>query len=134
MQEAWTPLEWLALVERELLLFAAAFFLIGAIDEIAVDLAWVWLRLTGRARTAQIDRAQQEGRQLQGRAAVLIPAWHEDSVIAATIAHALVAWSQDGLRIYVGCYRNDPRTAQAIMEGAGGDLRLLHNAGQSYRI
>jgi adsorption protein B len=50
LQEAWTPLEWLALVERELLLFAAVFFLIGALDEFAIDLAWFWLRLTGRAR------------------------------------------------------------------------------------
>ena len=36
----WTPLEWLALVEYELLLFAAVFFLIGALDELAVDSAW----------------------------------------------------------------------------------------------
>ena len=43
----WTPLEWLALVEYELLLFAAVFFLIGALDELAMDGLWAWLRLTG---------------------------------------------------------------------------------------
>ncbi len=124
MQGAWAPLGWLALVERELLLFAASFFVLGAIDEIAVDLAWLWLRLTGRARTAQVDRASHEGRPLAGRAALLIPTWREESIIAATLAHALAAWPQKDLRIYVGCYCNDPQTVQAVMEGAGCDSRV----------
>jgi adsorption protein B len=124
LQEAWTPLEWLALVERELLLFAAVFFLIGALDEFAMDLAWFWLRLTGRARTMRIDRGSHIGRPLAGHAALVIPAWREESVIGDTIAHALVAWPQDALRIYVGCYRNDPTTARAIMAGAGDDPRV----------
>src|SRR5690606_6704393 len=106
LQEAWTPLEWLALVERELLLFAAVFFLIGALDELAIDIAWFWLRLTGRSRTTRIDRMEHFGRPLAGRAALLIPTWREESVIGDTIAHALVAWPQADLRIYVGCYRN----------------------------
>ena len=124
LQEAWTPLEWLALVERELLLFAAVFFLIGALDELAMDFAWLWLRMTGRGRTARIDRGEHFGRPLAGRAALLIPAWREACVIGDTIAHALVAWPQDELRIYVGCYRNDPSTARAIMAGAGADPRV----------
>jgi adsorption protein B len=37
--EGWSVMEWLSLVEHELLLFAAVFFLIGALDEFAVDLA-----------------------------------------------------------------------------------------------
>src|SRR5688572_23991493 len=103
LEEAWTPLEWLALVERELLLFAAVFFLIGALDELAIDCAWLWLRLTGRARTARIERSEHVGRQLAGRAALLIPAWREEEVIGDTIAHALAAWPQEALRVYVGC-------------------------------
>jgi adsorption protein B len=35
----WTPLQWLALVEHELLLFAGVFFLVGAADELAIDFA-----------------------------------------------------------------------------------------------
>ena len=52
----WTQLEWLALVEHELLLFAAVFFLIGALDELAMDAAWLWLKLTGRAKSGRIAR------------------------------------------------------------------------------
>ena len=44
------PWQWLEIVEHELLLFAAVFFLIGALDELAVDLAWLRLKLAGRTR------------------------------------------------------------------------------------
>jgi adsorption protein B len=119
-----TPLAWLALVEHELLLFSAVFFLIGAIDELAVDVVWIWLRLTGRAKSPRIDRRAARERPLSGPAAVLIPAWHEERVIELTVAHALAAWPQSELRLYVGSYRNDPATAEAVARGAGGDPRL----------
>lgn len=121
---AWSPLEWLALVEHELLLFAGIFFIIGAADELAMDLAWVWLRLTGRARAVPIPQEASHDGPLLGHAAVLIPAWREERVIAATIGHALAAWPQAELRIYVGFYRNDSATAAAAIAGAHGDPRV----------
>ena len=120
----WSPLEWLALAEHELLLFAGVFFLIGALDELAVDFAWAWLKLTGRARTWRIRRAEARQRPLAGRAALLIPAWHEAPIIELTIAHALAAWPQADLTVYVGCYLNDPVTLEAAMRGSGGDRRV----------
>jgi bacteriophage N4 adsorption protein B len=120
----WTQLEWLALVEHELLLFAAVFFLIGALDELAMDASWFWLRLTGRAKTLQIAPGQLLDAPLAGPAAVLIPAWQEASIIEFTIAHALAAWRQGELRIYVGCYLNDADTLEAVMRGSGGDSRV----------
>lgn len=119
-----SPFEWLALAEHELLLFAGAFFLLGAIDEFAVDLTWIWLRLTGRVRTRAISRAALAARPLSGRAAVLIPAWQEAEVIEFTVAHALTAWPHHELRIFVGCYANDPDTADAARRGAAGDPRV----------
>ncbi|MEL7446885.1 MAG: glycosyl transferase family protein [Pseudomonadota bacterium] len=56
--------------------------------------------------------------------AVLIPTWREAPVIGDTVSHALKAWQQDNLRLYVGCYRNDPETIAAIVQSAGGDSRL----------
>lgn len=124
MLGAWSPLEWLALVEHELLLFAGVFFIIGAADELAMDLAWVWLRLTGRARTLPIGPESFHAEPLLGDAAVLILAWQEEQVLATTNAHALAVWPQRELRIYAGCYRNDSATAAAILVGAGGDPRV----------
>ena len=40
--------EWLLLVQHELLLFASLFFFLGAVDELAVDRLWLWLKLRGR--------------------------------------------------------------------------------------
>jgi adsorption protein B len=121
---AWTPLEWLALVEHELLLFAGVFFLIGLADELIMDLAYASLRLSGRARTLRIHRANHRDTELGGPAALFIPAWQEDGVLAITIAHALAVWPQRDLRLYAGCYRNDIATADAILAGARGDPRV----------
>lgn len=123
--------DFFVLIRHELLLFAATFFLIGALDELAVDASYLWLRLTGRARTQRIDEVDWSGRPLLGRCAVFIPAWHEHRVIAATIRHALAAWPQKGLRLYVGCYREDVATLVEAMRGARGDLRVrivIHEA------
>jgi len=120
----WNFWHWLTVVQHELLLFAAVFFLIGALDDLAVDFAWIWLKLTGRADTPVVSRAQMQRRALDGRVAVFIPAWQEADVIGDTIAHTLAVWPQEKLRLYVGLYRNDPATLEAAMRGACGDARL----------
>ncbi len=106
-----------------MMVFALFWFVIGAADELAIDLAWVWLRLTGRVSTKRLPR-DFGSRALEGRIAVFFPAWHEADVIGSTISHTLQAWPQADLRIYVGCYANDPATAAAAMAGAGGDPRV----------
>lgn len=45
MPQVWRLLQ---VVEHELLLFAAFWFILGAIDELTIDVAWLWLRLTRR--------------------------------------------------------------------------------------
>src|SRR5690606_31306829 len=119
-----SPLVMLALVQHEFLLFAAVFFLVAAVDEFAVDILWICLKLRGKARTEAIDRAAIEGAPLIGPAAVFIPAWREAAVIEFTVAHAIAAWPQRDLSIFVGCYLNDPDTAEAVARGANGDPRV----------
>lgn len=116
--------EWVALAHYELLLFAAAFLAVGLLDELAVDLLYVWLRLTGRAQTRRIDGDTLPRDLLSGMAAIFIPAWREDAVIAPTLAHALSVWPQRNLRIYVGCYRNDPDTIASATAAACDDNRV----------
>lgn len=111
-------------IRDELLLFAGAFFIIGALDDIAIDVYWLWLRLTGRNKTARVDRQLLNQRALKGDAVIFIPAWQESHVIGHTIAHMLNAWLQPTLRLYIGCYRNDMATLSAAMNAAKGDPRL----------
>ena len=119
-----TAWQWLVLVQHELLLFAAVFFLIGAIDDFSVDLAWLWLRLIGSARDHVLPDELEHDTTLAGQAAVFIPAWDEHQVIGTTIDHMLRVWRQAGLRLYVGCYANDPATLEAARAAAAGDPRL----------
>ena len=116
------PWQWLEIVEHELLLFAAVFFLIGALDELAVDLAWLRLKLTGRTRPQRFSAAPDA--PLRGIAAVLVPAWREAEVVAAMLRHCRASWPQHELRIYAGCYRNDAETLAALIDGAAADQRI----------
>ncbi|MEM7689086.1 MAG: glycosyl transferase family protein [Pseudomonadota bacterium] len=121
--------QWLALFQHELLLFAGVFFLIGAMDDIVVDAVWVWLKATGRAKTPIINRARRADQPLNGPVAVFVPAWQEADVIGDTIRHALTVWPYEQVRLYVGCYGNDPQTIASAMKAASvlarsGDHRL----------
>lgn len=102
--------EWLALVQHELFLFATFFFILGALDELAVDLAYGWLRARGRVATRIVDEAQLRAHPLSGIAAIFVPAWDEARVIRPMLTHALLAWPQAEARFYIGCYRNDLAT------------------------
>ncbi|PKB19471.1 adsorption protein B [Novosphingobium kunmingense] len=110
-------------IERELLVFAAFWFVVGLVDEFAVDLTWLWLRLTGRARTPALPRGYGAA-PLAGPIAVFVPAFEEAGVIATTVRHMAGAWPQDQVRFYIGCYGNDPATLEAAMAGATGDPRV----------
>lgn len=117
----------LQIVQHELLLFAAFWFILGAVDELAIDLVWLWSRLTGWLRgkkPARFDSDVDGGRHLSGPIAVLVPAWQEAEVIGVMIGHTLRAWPQRQLHLYLGCYCNDPATVAAAIAGADGDPRL----------
>lgn len=116
--------QWLALLQHELLLFAGVFFLIGALDDLAVDAVWLWLKARGRAVTPRRNRSNLRNQALHGPVAVLIPAWQEAAVIGQTIRHLLESWPQPDLRLYIGCYRNEPATLGAAVAAAAGDDRL----------
>lgn len=113
----------LQFIQNELMIFALFWFVIGAIDETAIDLVWLWLRLIGRARTPHLP-ADAALDPVGAPIAVFLPAWREADVIGTTVAYMLRAWPQTDLRIYVGCYVNDPATLQAARTSAGGDPRV----------
>lgn len=128
----WDMWQLLALVQHELLLFAGVFFLIGALDDIAVDAIWLWLKARGRLRARRVRRTALVSSQLSGPIAVFIPAWREASVIGDTIAHMLAAWPQESLRVFVGCYPNDPQTIAVAREAAA--RALIDPRGESLRV
>ncbi|WP_421990237.1 glycosyl transferase family protein [Qipengyuania sp.] len=122
---SFTIAEWFVLVQHELLLFAAAFFALGMIDEFALDCTYLWCRVTRRIQTERVDEAIFDDIDgLAGRAAVFIPAWQEANVLGPTLVHMLDAWPQDELTVYVGCYRNDAATMASVIAAVRGDPRV----------
>lgn len=106
----------LRIMVRELTLFAALGIFIVGLDDLLIDLLYLFSRKRRRAK-------QQEFRDLvdggQGRAqaplAIFVPAWQESGVIAAMLASCVSAWGRSNYRIYVGSYPNDPATTRAIL-------------------
>jgi adsorption protein B len=97
--------------------------MLGALDEATVDGIWIVVWLRRRFRPVDTSRFVA-ARPLSRPLAVFVPAWQEAAVIGHMVAHALRVWPQRELRLYVGCYGNDPATVSAVMAAAAGDSRL----------
>lgn len=107
---------------RELLLFAGIWFLIGALDDLALDGAWFW-QVTRERLHRRLVRTEQADTPLLNYA-IFVPAWDEVDVIGDMVAHCLMRWPGDTYRLYIGVYANDPATEAAALGGARGDERL----------
>lgn len=112
----------LRMLEQELLYFAAFWFVLGALDEFAVDCLWIGQRLW-RWWQPPVDESAH-ATQAAGPLAIFVPAWKEARVIGPMVSYALRVWPQRDIRLYVGCYGNDPATVAAAMAAAAGDARL----------
>ena len=119
--------------QHELLLFSAIWFLVGALDDLAVDALWLlhrsgrWL---ARYRIAPPMRASElPAPSERGLIAIFIPTWREAKVIAAMIGRCQAAWANcpTTYRIYIGCYPNDREGIAAIMACCSqyGQARLV---------
>lgn len=121
--------EWgLAMIDgatHEAMLFAAIGFLLGGIDDLAVDLIYLWHCVARRpagdkgadARALATDGAVQP-------IAIFVPAWDESAVIGAMLRSTLARYRYAQYRIYVGAYPNDPATIAAIHACADADARV----------
>ena len=111
----------------ELALFAAAGYLIFALDDLAVDLIY-FTRRAWRALAvySRFPRAYARSILMLWKPrfiAVFIPAWDESAVIAAMLKSTLQRFEHADYRIFVGFYRNDPATAAAIASVADNRIQ-----------
>lgn len=98
---------------HELLLFGAFWLLVGAIDDLFIDLIWIGRRLYRRFVYYREQPPLRADQLLpptrQGQLAVFIPTWQEAAVIDAMLVQCASSWqsADSDYRIYVGCYVND---------------------------
>jgi adsorption protein B len=102
----------------ELALFAAAGFLLFAIDDLAVDFIYFarhgWREAAVYSRFPRMHAGRLPSPMRAGWMAVLIPAWDEAAVIAPMLRATLARFEHDEYWLFVGYYRNDPATFAAI--------------------
>ena len=113
-------------IASELALFAAAGFLLFALDDLLVDLIYfvrrLWRAATVYSRYPRAFAATLDAPERPGRIAVFVPAWDEGPVVGAMVRTAFARWGEGDYRIFVGTYPNDPATAAALADVA--DARL----------
>ncbi|SEL62133.1 adsorption protein B [Sphingomonas palmae] len=103
---------------HEALLFAAVMFLLGGVDDLLVDLAYV----IHRRPAARLDQLPKSGGE---RLAIFVAAWDERAVIGAMLRAALARIEHPNYRIFVGCYPNDPGSISAVRAVARVDRRVI---------
>lgn len=111
----WWPLSG---ARGELALFAKIGFAMFGLEHLVFDAIW-WGRRAWRSATVyrRHDRATMATLappRAPGRFAVLIGAWDEAAVIAATLTTMLERWGDSDYRVYVATYPNDPGTLAEI--------------------
>lgn len=113
---------------REFALFAAFWLLLGAIDDVAVDIIYFRFFAPWR-RKDNAAIADEPSSQMPKSFALFIPVWQEQAVIANTLRNIAAQWQNADLRIYVGCYPNDGNTIRAVMQAASDPrLRIVINS------
>ncbi|RYY26283.1 MAG: glycosyl transferase family protein [Sphingomonadales bacterium] len=108
---------------RETTLFAAIWFLVGGLDDLAVDLIYAARRLKNSLRPIK-GAPSLEDPPPQGRIAVFIPAWDESAVIGDMLRTALARFDHDDYLLYVGTYPNDLPTIRIVAELAAREQRV----------
>jgi bacteriophage N4 adsorption protein B len=110
------------LVAREATLFAAIWFLVGGLDDLAVDLVYLVRRMRSWLRAEAMAELPDE--IPHGRIAIFVAAWDEAKVIGKMLRTALDRFDHADYRLYVGTYPNDLATIDQVAEVAAGDLRV----------
>jgi adsorption protein B len=110
LADYYSALEWVAVV-------VASLILVSAIDDLIID-AWFWLRQLYRALTIERIYKPLTPEQLRARdeqpIAIMIPAWHEDDVIAAMVENMMSVLDYRNYVVFVGTYVNDPATIAEV--------------------
>jgi adsorption protein B len=107
---------------RELMLFAGVMLLVGGIDDLLIDWAYLLRRAWRGTERLAIDALPPLASG--GRMAVLVPAWRESAVIGAMLTATLGRYRFGDYLILVGCYPNDRETIDAVAAVAEHDARV----------
>jgi adsorption protein B len=90
-------------------LVLAVWMILSGLDDLWVDLAYLFTRLRP-TRPPQEDLSQLP----EARIALWVPAWHEDAVIAGMLTHNQASIRYSNYHIFCGTYPNDDATLDVL--------------------
>jgi bacteriophage N4 adsorption protein B len=115
----------LEMLQHELLLFSAFWLLIGAVDDLCIDLIWIVRRVYRRIVYYRVQPPMRANElpppTRPGLLAIFIPTWGEATVIGTMLEHCRESWRHTvcDYHIYVGCYPNDEAGVSKVLKAAG---------------
>lgn len=94
---------------------AALVIFLNGLDDTFLDLSWLVARLTTRERKPTDAMLETKTEQW---AAIFVPAWQEDAVIAAMLRRLCGTMNYRNFRIFVAVYPNDDATQAEVRKAA----------------
>ncbi|WP_106640568.1 glycosyl transferase family protein [Allosphingosinicella vermicomposti] len=115
------------IVIREAAMFAAAGYLVLGVNELAIDVIWIKVKVSAWRQPATTTDAETPDHSAASSPplAVFIPAWQEGNIIRDMLRATLKAADYPNFRLYVGCYPNDPGTIEAVKSVPDPRIRLV---------
>lgn len=105
--------------------FAAIAILISGLDDLFIDACYYAGALSDAFGGGAAPVTEAELRALpEKRIAIMIPAWHEDAVIARMLRNTLNTVEYAAYDIFVGTYPNDEATMMAVAAVAEAEPRI----------
>ena len=119
---------WLDRLIAELLAPLAVWVFINGLDDLFLDISYLYLRLSDRrSRTPLFARALREtADQPQRKIALIIPCWQEHEVIGQMLDHNLSAIDYQNYDFWLGVYPNDAATIAKVKAAAKKSPRIRH--------
>ena len=118
---------WAEAAQHELLLFCGIWFLVGAADDLAIDVLWLtrraWFACRGTKPAQHLH--QLEPPRDPGLIAIFIPMWDEGAVAAQMLARCSERWAGANYLLLVGCYPNDFATLAAVDAAGRSNPRIV---------
>jgi adsorption protein B len=91
----------------ELLAPLAVWVLASGLDDLVIDLSWIWLRLKSKLWPNHVPRRPATTPTIEPRIAILVPCWQEDNVIEDMVRRNLGRIQYEHYDIWLALYPND---------------------------
>jgi adsorption protein B len=118
---------WLDRLLAELLAPLAMWVFASGLDDLFLDLCYLYFRLRGRfnpRRGPVCSAAPASHAQAEKRIAVMVPCWREEAVIGRMLARNLRDIQYANYDFWVGVYPNDPATLERVDACRRTSLRI----------